>query len=115
VLLTNGIVKPHDHHWLFGQGGGNGVKCAIGSGRYIRSAADSKEFADMILMLHSHGQTAFRDRVLHGLFNPDTSLQFFNLSFGAPKETASDSEVQSWIKEESQYLDDMVAAQKGNN
>lgn len=115
VLLTNSIVKPHNHHWLFGQGGGNGVTCAIGSGRHIRPAANSKEFADMILMLHGHGQASFRDRVLRGVFNPHTSHQFFNLSFDAPKETASDSEVQSWIKEESEYLDEMAAAQKGKN
>src|SRR5215204_6449400 len=30
VLLTNGIVAAHSHQWLFAQGGGNGVKCAIG-------------------------------------------------------------------------------------
>jgi hypothetical protein len=30
AVLTNGIVQSHTHHWLFGHGGGHGVKCAIG-------------------------------------------------------------------------------------
>src|SRR5690348_15012967 len=30
VLVSSGTVATHQHQWLFCQGGGNGVKCAIG-------------------------------------------------------------------------------------
>ena len=108
VLLTNGIVQPHEHHWLFGHGGGNGVKCAIGTGRHIRPAVDSQEFAGLVLLLHTAGETDFRDRVLRGVFDPDTSHFFRSLSFSAPKPPTGSTELRNWIADESQYLDEFV-------
>jgi hypothetical protein len=112
AVLTNGIVQPHTHHWLFGHGGGHGVKCAIGQGRHIRPAADSQEFARLVLMLHTHGLPALRDRVLRGAFDPDTSQLFFGLSFSAPKEPTTPAEMQSWFSEQSEYLDEKIAVYK---
>jgi hypothetical protein len=112
ALLTNGIVSAHSHHWLFAQGGGNGVRCAIGQGMHIRPAAESEEFAELVLMLHQRGQIAFRDRVLLGVFDPDTSDLFRRLSFSAPKATMSAAEMQGWIAEQSELLDEMVTAYK---
>jgi hypothetical protein len=112
VLLTNGIVQPHTHQWLFGHGGGHGVRCAIGPGRHIRSAADSDEFARLVLTLHTHGLTALRDRVLRGALDPDTSHLFRGLAFSAPKEPTTASEIRGWFTEQSEYLDEMVAEYK---
>lgn len=108
VLLRNGIVQTHPHHWLFAQGGGHGVKCALGTGRYILFAADSKEFAALVSALHQQGQMAFRDRVLRVVFDPDTAGLFRNLSFDAPTVATSASEMQTWIAEQSEYLDEMI-------
>ncbi|MFN0052533.1 MAG: hypothetical protein ACKV0T_10085 [Planctomycetales bacterium] len=36
-----GLIGQHEHRWLFGHGGGNGIQCALGSGRHIRKSADS--------------------------------------------------------------------------
>ena len=112
VLLTNGIVPAHSHHWLFAHGGGNGVRCAIGPGGYVRSTAKSEEFAALVLALHQRGQTAFRDRVLRGAFDPATSHLFCSLTFSAPKAMKSATEMQDWIAEQSEYLDEMVPAYK---
>lgn len=110
ALLTNTIVPAHGHHWLFAQGGGNGVRCAIGQGRHIRPAAESEEFAALVLAMHQRGQLSFRDRVLRGVFDPDTSHLFRGLSFRAPKVTMSAAEIQGWITEQSEYLDEVLAA-----
>lgn len=112
VLLTNGIVQPHAHQWLFGHGGGHGIRCAIGPGRHIRPAADSEEFARLVLALHSHGLTALRDRVLQGALDPDTSRFFRGLSLNLPKEPTTAGELQGWLTEQNEYLDEMVAAFK---
>lgn len=112
VLVTNSIVPPHTHHWLFGQGGGNGVRCAIGPGRHIRPAAESDEFAALVLALHQRGQIAFRDRVLRGVFDPDTSHLFRGLSFSSHADTMSAAEMQGWIAEQSEFLDETVTAYK---
>ena len=112
VLLTNSIVQPHAHHWLFGQGGGHGVKCAIGPGRHIYPAAESAEFASLVLDLHRRGEIGFRDRVLRGVFDPETSRMFRNLSFHAPQTAMSAAEIRDWITEEFEHLDQMVSANK---
>jgi hypothetical protein len=110
LLLTNGIVQRHPHRWLFGHGGGHGVKCAIGPGRHIRGAAESENFARFVLTLHTHGLTSIRDRVLHGVFDPDTSHLFQALlSFSPPNEPTTAAELQSWYSEQSKDLDEMVA------
>jgi hypothetical protein len=30
LVTGRGIVPPHTHQWIFGQGSGNGVRCALG-------------------------------------------------------------------------------------
>lgn len=109
VLLTNGIVAAHSHHWLFASGGGNGVRCAIGQGSHIRPAAESEEFAATVLALHKRQQIAFRDRILRGALDPDTSRLFQGLSFDG---AMSPTEMQRWIAEQGRYLDEDVAAHK---
>ena len=112
LLLTNSIVLSHPHHWLFINGGGHGVKCAIGPGRHIRPAADSEEFAALLLTLHQLGQFAFRDRVLRGVFDPDTSRWFRGLRFDSDATRMSPAEIQDWIAERSEYLDTIVTDYK---
>lgn len=112
VLLTNSIVQPHTHHWLFDNGGGRGVKCAIGPGRQIRPAVDSKEFARLVLTLHTQGLISLRDRVLQGALVPETSHLFHGLSFSTPKDPTTAAEMQSWFSEQSENLDEMVAEYK---
>lgn len=36
-VSREGIQEAHQHNWLFGQGGGAGVRCAIGDGRHLLS------------------------------------------------------------------------------
>jgi hypothetical protein len=112
VLLTNSIVPPHSHHWLFIHGGGRGVKCAIGPGRHIRPAADSEEFAALVLTLHHRGQIAFRDRVLRGVFDPDTSRWFRGAGIGSDAIRMSPAEMQDWVVEQSEYFDTIVTDYK---
>lgn len=99
VLMTNGIVSLHPHHWLFGHGSGNGVKCAIGPGRHVSPTAASEDFATLVLMLHRSGETALRDRVLSGAFDPETSRTVRCLAVDVPPTTASAEELQAWFVE----------------
>jgi hypothetical protein len=105
VLLTHGIVPAHSHQWLFAHGAGRGVKCALGEGRHIRQAAESEEFAGLVLILHQRGEKDFRDRVLRTALNPHTSRLFPGLCFNAPKLDASDAEMEGWIAAQSEFLD----------
>jgi hypothetical protein len=112
TLLTNAIVPKHSHNWLFGHGGGHGVRCALGPGHRIRPAADSDQFARLVLMLHYHELTALRDRVVQGALDPDVSRLYFQLCFTLPKEPVSATELQEWFTEQSEYLDEAIIAFK---
>jgi hypothetical protein len=112
VLLANGIVAAHDHHWLFGQGRGHGFSCAIGPGRHLAPAAGSKDFAQLILALHSHGLIALRDRVLRGVLDPHTSGHFFrSLAFDVPTNPTT-QELEAWTRERMENVDEIVGISK---
>ncbi|OAI56950.1 hypothetical protein AYO49_03195 [Verrucomicrobiaceae bacterium SCGC AG-212-N21] len=112
VLLANGIVAAHDHHWLFGQGRGHGFSCAIGPGRHLAPAAASKDFAQLIQALHSHGLIALRDRVLSGALDPETSRHFFShLAFDVPT-IPTKQELEAWTRERLENVDDIVGISK---
>jgi hypothetical protein len=72
LLQTNNIVAVHGHTWSFAQGGGNGVRCAIGQGRYLTSL-QSSEVASLVQFVHRHRDYTFRDLIVTNALNPDTS------------------------------------------
>ncbi len=112
LLLTNGIVPVHSHHWLFATGAGNGVRCAIGPGRHIRSTIESKEFATLILVLHQRGQAAFRDRILRVAFDPRSSDRVRALYFRGDGAEMSDTDLERWVSQYTEYLDDVAPDSK---
>jgi hypothetical protein len=72
LLQTNNIVAVHGHIWSFAQGGGNGVRCALGQGRYLTSL-QSSEVASLVEFVHRHRDYAFRDWIVTNALNPSTS------------------------------------------
>jgi len=48
------LVQPHSHEWLFGQGGGNGVLCALGPGHQIAPTVWSEQVASFIRATHEY-------------------------------------------------------------
>ncbi len=116
VLLANGIVEPHEHRWRFGHGSGNGILCAIGPGRHIRSAAGSDELADLVLHLHTDGETALRDRLVQQALDPATSRSVWAWVLSAPTPLTSTSDLRRGIAEISEfleYIEEMAAAYMG--
>ncbi|MEW6157511.1 MAG: hypothetical protein AB1813_08770 [Verrucomicrobiota bacterium] len=108
TVLNYGIVPPHKHDWLFGQGSGHGVTCAIGSGRHIWPAAQSQKLADLLLLLHKHGKTEFRDQILVGVLDPETTQLFMSLTFDAPGEPVTALGLEHWIATESKALEEKM-------
>ena len=112
VLLSRGIVPSHSHHWLFANGGGNGVLCAIGSGRHLRFTLQSEKVAALVRMLHERGQLSVRDRILRDVFNPDLSRVFPALCSDAPATDATGTEIQNWVTEMTNNLEIVESATK---
>jgi len=111
-LTTNRIVTSHDHQWIFAQGGGNGVRCALGGAHRVRSTVESSEVAQLLEALDRHGEHGFRDKVLTNLFDDSSTIFVHSLSVPTGGFTNA-SQLRAWISEEAQYFDEMVSASKG--
>lgn len=110
VLTSSGIVATHQHQWLFCQGGGNGVKCAIGGGRHIKPVVESDDVAAIISASQRFGELQFRDRLLHALFDLKISEAVRGLGMNAPTNGFSDAPAfHAWLARESPSFDEMVA------
>jgi hypothetical protein len=90
VLATNQIISSHKHDWLFVQGSGNGIHCALGSASEIRIASDTPHVARLIGTLHQFGEPDFRDKVITNLFDPDVCSEVRMFSFMTPNSTLTD-------------------------
>src|ERR1051325_11124003 len=55
-LTTNRIVPSHNHQWVFAQGSGNGVRCALGNGQAVRSTVEFSEVARLLEALERYGE-----------------------------------------------------------
>ena len=112
-LVHAGIVTKHDHEWLFCNGGGNGVTCAIGSGRLISPTAQSDGVALILAASQRFGEFQFRDRIMRMMFDSKTSGEVYGLGHRVPKNGFTDKQqFLAWIKEVTEYLDEMVAMQQ---
>jgi hypothetical protein len=106
-LTTNRIVPPHGHQWVFAQGGGNGVRCALGSAHMVRSTVESSEVAQLLEAVERYGERSFRDKVLTNLFDDSTTHLVRTLSVPSGGFTNA-PQLRAWISEESVYFDEMV-------
>jgi hypothetical protein len=110
VLTSSGIIATHQHQWLFCQGGGNGVTCAIGEGGHVRPVVESDGVAAIISASQRFGELQFRDRLLHALFDPKTSEAVRGLGMSAPTNGFSDATMfRAWLTQETESFDEMVA------
>lgn len=113
-LTTNQIVPPHNHEWVFAQGGGNGVKCALGRAHKVRFTVESTGVAQLLASLEQYGERDFRDKVLTNLFNDSTTHVVRTLS--VPSNGFSNAvQLHNWISIESEFFDEMVATFKNSN
>jgi len=107
VLVSSGIVAAHQHKWLFCQGAGNGVRCAIGEGRHIRPAVESDGVAAVIAASQRFGELEFRDRLLRALFDPKTSEVVWGLNIPT-NGFAEASAFRAWLSQETKSFDEIV-------
>jgi hypothetical protein len=108
-MTTNRIAPPHGHQWVFAQGGGNGVRCALGSAHMVRFTVESSEVAQLLAALERYGERGFRDKVLTNLFDDSTTHLVRTLSVPSGGFTNA-AQLHAWISEESEYFDEMVTA-----
>lgn len=113
VLVSRGLMQPHEHDWLFCQGSGNGVLCAIGKGRHILSSTHSVQVADLIEYAHRFGEHEFRDRLIKELFNIDTTSVVRTWAGNLPRDRFREAvDFRKWLDRWSGELDEMLREAK---
>ena len=108
-LTTNRITPPHTHQWVFAQGSGNGVHCALGGAWAIRFTVESSDVAQLLEELERYGERGFRDRVLTSLFDDSTTQLVCSMRVPAGGFTNA-AQLRAWISEESVFCDTIVRA-----
>jgi len=110
TLATNGIVKVHDHQWIFASGGGNGVTCALGRASQVQFTVESTSVALLIETLHKSSELSFRDRILTNLFGNRTTWFVRTLPpIGSTTGSLVADDLRQWISAQSEYLDEMAS------
>ena len=108
-LQTNSIVAAHQHQWIFCHGGGNGMRCALGTGGFIEATAESAEVACLIATLSKFQEHEFRDRMLTNIFNPRMSRVVESISRTATNFSSRES-LRAWIDSEADTFDKMLGS-----
>jgi len=104
-----GLVASHQHQWLFCQGSGNGILCAIGKGRHVLPAVKSQEVAALIEAGQKFGELAFRGQVVAALLDPNTAPLVYDLGFSVPQSGFSNkAEFEKWLGENKPLFEEML-------
>ena len=105
-LTSSGLVTAHPHHWLFGHGGGNGVRCALGEGDSIRASVMSLEIARLLEFARQYGEQYESGKFLRLTFDRDISRTVLSLAGSVPTNGFSSREqYRSWISDEGWVID----------
>jgi len=72
-LAPSGLVAEHSHNWLFAAGGGNGVTCAIGSGRYLWNITRQPNSGRLLEAIQTYDGPDKARRLLDFALNPEYS------------------------------------------
>ncbi len=74
-LTEKGIVGIHEHNWVFCQGGGHGIRCALGHGRAIRDGVNDRDLLDLFEFVNEKGEAAELKALLGRFFDPVLTRQ----------------------------------------
>jgi hypothetical protein len=108
-LLSSGVVSAHEHQWLFGHGGGNGVRCALGDGDRIRATVGSADVARLLSMTRQFGEQQQSRELLRFAFDRDMSRSIRFLAANVPTNGfASAEEYRVWIADNRWLVDDAL-------
>ena len=110
VLLSSGLVQSHRHDWLFNQGGGNGVFCALGPGAHIWPTASSPAVARFVESASRYADRRWMDTIVHAALSPESGQMIRSLAVTVPAGGFSQaSDFRAWQEEQSVILEQTFA------
>jgi hypothetical protein len=114
-LTSSGVVGTHQHQWLFGHGGGNGVQCALGDGDNIRATVTSPEVVHLLAYSRQFGEQEESSNLLRFAFDRDISRAILSLATHAPTNGFVSREAyRVWITDQRWFIDQALEIAKQN-
>jgi hypothetical protein len=107
------IAGEHNHIWLFGQGSGGGVMCAIGEGRHLFWTIDNKGVVSFLDLVNTYDGKEQARAYLERFLNPDRMLDAreFSLSKEEEIELNSKEKFDKWLSgKEKAYKEDRATS-----
>jgi hypothetical protein len=112
-LTSSGIVGPHSHAWLFGHGGGNGIKCALGDGDSIRATAESPEVVRLLAFSKQFDNQHESTNLLKYVFDRDISSDIRSIAHSVPTNGfAAQDEYHAWFTDHDFPIQEALSIQK---
>jgi hypothetical protein len=111
-MADAGLIGPHAHHWLYANGGGNGVVCAIGDGRHIVPAIHQPAVASFLRCVAAYLGPEQARRWLSVALNPERSMNLHSaiMGLGFPADGFSDSaRFKAWWEANRATFDEITA------
>lgn len=114
ALARQGLVAKHDHDWAFIQGGGNGIRCAIGKGGDIWQSAESDDVAKLLDDCQRFGDMALRNRLVRLMFDTQTSRAVLMRGSSRPAAGfANADDFHAWFDEEKDSFETIIGWNDG--
>lgn len=114
-LTSSGGVGEHAHQWLFGHGGGNGIRCALGDGDSIRASVTSPDVARFLAFNRQYGNQEESGKLEKFVFDRDISRTILSLAAAVPTNGfATRAQYGTWLSEQGWLIDDALAIAKQN-
>ena len=107
--IAAGFVPPHEHHWLFGHGGGNSVTCALGPAGSMRRFTRDPEIVRFIELTHRFAGSNAAQHYLAYALNPDQCRQFsvwLDLNNIVDSDIDSVAAYEGWLAKASEHIAD---------
>lgn len=112
-LTSAGIVGAHSHHWLFGHGGGNGIRCALGDGDQIRATVESPEVVRFLALGRQFGDPEENSNFLRYAFDRDISRGVCFIARSVPTNGfATREQYRAWMAEYDFLIKDAIEYSK---
>lgn len=108
-LTSSGIVGPHSHQWLFGHGGDNGVRCALGPGDGIRTTVMSPAVVRLLAFSRQFGEQSESSNFLRFGLDQDISPAIRSLAASVPTDGfATRDQYRGWFSNQKWLIDDAL-------
>lgn len=78
IIAKHQLAPAHSHSWLFANGAGGGVTCAIGEGRHLYGAVQSSEVASFVDAVATYEGHVNANQWLNRLLDPKRSQNALN-------------------------------------